>query len=152
MLTIVELSKQLGIEEKDLKRFVNYHKDKSLFFSKKYTQNHVLWKGKPIVQNRLMYVIEDERIDAFKKYWDTRKEKIKPYAKRYTNGSYNADRLSWTNQALDCYDARCTCKNCMHHQTCKELETYLGEKKMKTVVIRLVKELGIPPERIIEND
>lgn len=92
-----------------------------------------------------MYVMDADKIDAFKEYWQKHR-----YQRPKTNGLDGSKRQTWTETAIDCYNAKCICANCQNQRTCARLEKHTHNRYMKAVVRELFAELGAPPERIEE--
>lgn len=94
--------------------------------------------GRNVKVHRKMWVIDKEDMEDIKNYF------VKPPKDK--NNS-----LAWTRSSLECYKARLMCNKCPNCQVCKDIEAYTHSKPIKQKTIELVKEYGIPPERMIDD-
>ena len=146
MLTVVELSKIMDVNVRNLKQYINYGYNAEDFFFKTLVNNKEKGRGgHTIVKCRPMWCIDESKVDAFIEFWKKRSRG----RKSASNGLYTQERLAWTDFARECYEARGRCSKCNNNRVCTRIELYDGERRMKKTVIELVKELGIPPERIM---
>lgn len=145
MYTVVELAELMGINVNSLRYFVNYHPQKSRFFRKAYVLKPSFNPNvkKEYKFKRIMYVLDDDKLDAFKYFYEHQRLK-----RPKTNGLDGSKRLTWTETAIDCYNAHCICANCQNQRTCARLEKHTHARHMKEAVIELFTQLGAPPERI----
>ena len=147
MLTTEELSATTGIKLRNIMYFVTMNPRNHEFFHKEYVQHLEKSRGNKMrYRKRAMWCIEDDKVDAFVKLYEAYTRSPKP---KISNGKTGADRLAWTTMARECYAVKCRCSKCNNNKTCSEIEKITHERKMKKTVIELVKELGLPPERIM---
>ena len=146
MITVKELSKLMNVRSRNIQAFINFGRDAENWFIKMPVPHPERARGgKTITKNRPMWCIDEKKIDAFIEFWQKRSKG----RKLISNGLTTQDRLTWTEFARECYEAKCRCSKCNNNKTCSEIEKITHERKMKNTVIKLVRELGIPPERII---
>lgn len=149
MITVKELSKIMNVRSGNIKNFINFGKKGEYFFTLIRINNQEKSRsGKTIIKCRPMWCIDESKIDEFIAYWNIRTKERRP---KISNGKTGADRLAWTNMARECYEVKGICSKCTNNKTCAEVEKITHERKMKKTVIALVREIGLPPERINDD-
>lgn len=100
-------------------------------------------KKKKHVVERMMWAVDEEKLDALKDFLVRLKIK---------NSKKEARSLKWTRSAIECFQANLICSNCPNYQVCKDIESHEHCKPIKEKTIALFKMYGAPPERIFEDD
>ena len=97
-------------------------------------------KKKKYVIERMMWVVDIDKIDALMNFLKQLKNKSKE------------ESTGWTRSSIECYRAKLIYANCQNYQVCADIESHEHRKPIKEKTIALYKMYGAPPERIFGNE